>query len=310
MEVLKGELNSTSTYVHAQLTKDQLLVHHINTLTKINAKIDKCELPTFYWLPKLHKRPYKSRFISNSSHCSTTILSKHITSALTAVKDYVMKYSETAFSNSNVNYFWSIKNSSEVIEKLRLRNFQGSQVSSFDFSTLYTSLPHDLIKAKVLSLVNWCFYRSRESKSYLCTSLKAGFFSNKKYDSYRCWSCAELCEAFTFLMENIYVQFDGMVYQQIVGIPMGTNCAPLIADLFLYCYERDFMSDLQKSKRHDLIDMFNDASRYLDDIFTIDNPEFEKYIPDIYPAELQLNKANTSDKETSFLDLNIKSYWQ
>ena len=107
-------------------------------------------------------------------------------------------------------------------------------------------------------------------------------------------------------MENIYVQFDGMVYQQIVGIPMGTNCAPLIADLFLYCYERDFMSDLQKSKRHDLIDMFNDTSRYLDDIFTIDNPEFEKYIPDIYPAELQLNKANTSDKETSFLDLNIK----
>ena len=85
-----------------------------------------------------------------------------------------MKYSETAFSNSNVNYFWSIKNSSEVIEKLRLRNFQGSQVSSFDFSTLYTSLPHDLIKAKVLSLVNWCF--NRESKSYLCTSLKAGFF--------------------------------------------------------------------------------------------------------------------------------------
>ena len=107
-------------------------------------------------------------------------------------------------------------------------------------------------------------------------------------------------------MENIYVQFDGMVYQQIVGIPMGTNCAPLIADLFLYCYERDFMSDLQKSKRHDLIDMFNDTSRYLDDIFTIDNPEFEKYIPDIYPAELQLNKANTSYKETSFLDLNIK----
>ena len=86
---------------------------------------------------------------------------------------YNIKYSETAFSNSNVNYFWSIKNSSEVIEKLRLRNFRGSQVSSFDFSTSYTSLPHDLIKAKVLSLVNWCF--NRESKTYLCTSVKAGF---------------------------------------------------------------------------------------------------------------------------------------
>ena len=91
VEVLKGELNSTSTYAPAQLTKDQLLLHHINSLTKIDVKIDKCELPTFDWLPKLHKRPYKSRFISNSSHCSTTILSKHITSALTAVKDHVIK---------------------------------------------------------------------------------------------------------------------------------------------------------------------------------------------------------------------------
>ena len=186
VEVLKEELNITSTYVTAQLTKDNLLLRHIDTLTKSSIKIDKLDLPTFYWLPKLHKNPYKSRFISNSSHCSTTILSKHITSALTAVKEHVIKYSETAFSNSNVNYFWSIKNSSEVIEKLRLRNFQGSQVSSFDFSTLYTSLPHDLIKAKVLSLVKWSF--DRESKTYLCTSAKAGFFSNKKYDSYACWT--------------------------------------------------------------------------------------------------------------------------
>ena len=51
----------------------------------------------------------------------------------------------------------------------------------------------------------------------------------------KCWTCTEFSEAFTFLMENIYVQFDGLIYQQIVGIHMGTNCAPLIADLFLYC---------------------------------------------------------------------------
>ena len=68
-----------------------------------------------------------------------------------------------------------------------------------------------------------------------------------------------------------------------------------VIDILSFCHQR-----------HDLIDMFNDISRYLDDTFTIDNPEFEKYIPDIYPAELQLNKANTSDKEASFSDLNIK----
>ena len=62
---------------------------------------------------------------------------------------------------------------------------------------------------------------------------------------------------------------------------MGTNCAPIIEVLFLYCYERNFMSHLQKSQQYGLIDMFNDTSRYLYDIFTIYNPEFEKHIPDI-----------------------------
>ena len=68
-------------------------------------------------------------------------------------------------------------------------------------------------------------------------------------------------------MENIYVQFEDMIYQQIVGIPMGTNCAPLIADALLYCYERDFMSNLHKSKQFHLIDIFKDTSRYFDDIY-------------------------------------------
>ena len=106
----------------------------------------------------------------------------------------------------------------------------------------------------------------------------------------------------------VYVQFDGMLYQQVVGIPLVTNCTPLIAGLFLYCYEGYFMANLQKSKRFDLIGKVNDTSRYLDDI---------SYSPSIilnllsifptlfYPRELRLNKANISDKETSFLDLNI-----
>ena len=133
-------------YAPAELTKDNLLLWNIGSFTKSNIKIDKIDLTSFYWLLKLHKNLHKSSIISNSCHFSTNILSKHILSALTAVKDHVIKFTETAFSNSNVNYFWSIKNSSEVFENLRLQNFQVSQVSSFDFSTLYTRLPHDLIK--------------------------------------------------------------------------------------------------------------------------------------------------------------------
>ena len=102
------------------------------------------------------------------------------------------------------------------------------------------------------------------------------------------------------------MQFEGMVYQHILGIPMGTNYAPLKADSFLFCFKRDFMSNLNTSKQYDLIDMFNDTSRYLDDIFTIDNLEFDNNIPDIYPTKLHLKETNTSDKDTSLLDLNIK----
>ena len=68
------------------------------------------------------------------------------------------------------------------------------------------------------------------------------------------------------------------------------------------------MSNLQKSKRFDLIDKFNDTSRYLDDTFTIDNPAFAEHLPDIYPRELQLNKANASDKNI-FLGFKYQSYW-
>lgn len=86
---------------------------------------------------------------------------------------------------------------------------------------------------------------------------------------------------------------------------MGTNCAPLVADLFLFCYERDFMLSLHKNKDVNRIKAFNSTSRYLDDILNIDNPYFSTSYKDIYPKELQLNKANTSNTNTPFLDLDI-----
>ena len=85
---------------------------------------------------------------------------------------------------------------------MQMHNFQNSQVSSFDFSKLYTSLPHDLLKANMLLPVNWCF--NGEPKTYLCTSNKAGLLNNKKHDLYKYWACIELFETFTFPMKTIY----------------------------------------------------------------------------------------------------------
>ena len=78
---------------------------------------------------------------------------------------------------------------------------------------------------------------------------------------------------------------------------MGTNCAPLVADLFLMCYERDFMMSLSGA---DIIDAFNTTSRYLVDILNINNVYFDNIVSQRYPSELQLNKANISDTEVLF----------
>ena len=81
--------------------------------------------------------------------------------------------------------------------------------------------------------------------------------------------------------------------------------SPLVADLFLYCYERDFMDSLNHDNQADVIEAFNSTSRYLDDLLNIDNPYFEGMVNQIYPSELQLNKANISDTEAPFLDLHL-----
>ena len=90
----------------------------------------------------------------------------------------------------------------------------------------------------------------------------------------------------------------------LVSIPMGTDCAPLVADLFLFCYERDFMLSLSEDNQSGVIEAFNSTSRYLDDL-NIDNNFFDSMVKRIYPSELQLNKANVSDAEASFLDLHL-----
>ena len=201
---------------------------------------DHSKLPTLYWLPKLHKRPYKSRFIANSSACTTTELSILLTSCLTVIKNHVIKYCTTVYERNGKNLFCSIKNSGEILNKLKSRGFLASGLSTYDFSTLYTTLPHNLIKEKLTELIEQKF--NREGSLYLAclVMIKMPFFTSEQPKRYL-WSCQKMCDALHYLLDNISIRFGSKLYRQIVGIPMGTNCAPLVADLFLFCYERDFM---------------------------------------------------------------------
>ena len=112
------------------------------------------------------------------------------------------------------------------------------------------------------------------------------------------WSCQKMCDALHYLLNNIFIRFGSKLYRQIVGIPTGTNCAHLVANMFWFA-----MLSLSDNNQTDIIEAFN--SGYLDDLLNIDNPHFIQMLGQLYPTELQLNKANSSDTEAPFLDLSI-----
>ena len=144
------------------------------------------------------------------------------------------------YKTSNKNWFWSIKNSGEVLSKLKCRGFRATSLSSYDFSTLYTTLPHNLIKEKLLDLIEWTFKRALKNYGslYLACNVRKAFFTSSDRSRYTLWSC--VCDALSYLLDNIYIRFGTKLYRQIVRIPMGTNCAPLVAYLFFILLRKRF----------------------------------------------------------------------
>ena len=160
INTLKQELNGTKAYEETSKDEKSVVYSHLNEISNkfaVDVKERQDRLPTMYWLP--YKRPYKARFIAISSSCTTTELSKLFTSCLTAIKAKVIKYCETVYERSGKNIFWPIKNSGEVLSKLKDIGYQATSLSTYDFSTLYTTLPHNLIKKKLLDLIERTFYK-------------------------------------------------------------------------------------------------------------------------------------------------------
>ena len=113
INTLKQELNGTKAYEETSIDEKSVVYSHSNEIPNkfaVDVKELQDGLPTMYWLPKLHKRPYKARFNANSSSCRTTEISKLLTSCLTAIKAKVINYCETVYERSGKNMFCPIKN--------------------------------------------------------------------------------------------------------------------------------------------------------------------------------------------------------
>ena len=156
---INSRTNRNSTYVTQDRTVDDIIQTHATTLEDVfDIKLQQKEksLPQIYWIPKLHKTPYKARFIAGSSSCTTTRLSKLITECLKLVRTHCTAYCKTIRVRTGVNRMWIINNSLDVIRVLEEHQLSLNHVSTWDFSILYTSLPH----AQLKKATPWSFGKS------------------------------------------------------------------------------------------------------------------------------------------------------
>ena len=169
-----------SAHTSCQMSSKDIVNTH-DTFMKspgIELSDDEKRLPYLYWTPKLHKSPVKHRFIAGSSNCTTKQLSSLLTKILPVIKTGPEKYCSIKTSHTGVNNMWILKNSTNLLSSLSyLGVHRATSIQTFQFFTLYTSIPHDLLKSHMNSIINNAFKYKNGATRY--THIKVG--RNKSY---------------------------------------------------------------------------------------------------------------------------------
>ena len=132
--------------------------------------------------------------------------------------------------------------------------------------------------------------------AHILNSMSGEDFSNSvNSGGYKTYSANQIFEMVEFLIDNIFVKFKGHLFCQVIGTPMGTYCAPLLTDLFLYSYESDFLDNMIRRGHRKLARSFNLCFRHIDDLIVFNNKKFWEYVKDMYPSQLNVEKTNQSD---------------
>ena len=155
------------------------------------------------------------------------------------------------------------------------------------------------------ALINNAFKHKNGATRYTCIKVgrNGSYFTHGPLNGDNKYTANDICEMIEFLVDNRYVRFDGQLFRQMVGIPMGTNCASLLDDLFLYSYENEFLDELIKEGKRKLHRKFNLSYRHIDDLISFNNKRFKEFISDIYPKELTISETTESTSVISYLDL-------
>ena len=306
---LIGQESATYCQVHDQDIDSVVTQHCADLKNKFNITVptDMCSLPDIYWTPKLHKNPVKFRFIIASKSCSTKPLTKAVASVFSMFDKQIETYNKKAHYFSGVKSYWIISNRSPVLSNVQksINRKSAKCVSSFDFSTLYTKIPHDKLIDVLNSIIEFVFKGGTRNFISVSNFGKAYWMKGNKSYKHR-FTKESIAAAVQYIIKNCYFKLGNKLFRQVIGIPMGSDPSPFFANLFLYHYESSWLKKLRKSNNI-LARKFGSVFRYIDDLLALnDGKAFESCYNEIYPEELELTKENDNDQETNFLDLNIK----
>ena len=267
-------------------------------------------LPVTRGIERTFSRPFSETFrISKNEDFSGPYLENENEFLKNSFKT-VFRASKSCDRDQLVSAFQlTFKNSTSLLSSLdQLDVHTATSVQTYDFSTLYTSSPHNLLTSRITALIHNSFKRRNGSNRYThikITSGKGYFIDSMKPGGDNLYTADQMCRMVEFLIDNIFVKFGGCLFHQVIGIPIRTNCGPLLADLFLYSYESEFLDNMIRGGHRKLVRSFNLCYRYIDDLIVFNNKKFGDYVKEIYPSQLTVEKANTSDDLANYLDLTF-----
>ena len=303
---LENELSSTNTYTLSDKSENDIVKENVTFCKKYNIPVEDFVVPFMHMIPKFHKPTLDFRYIAAGTKCASKPLAKLLTGVFKLI-DNTLKFSDKfQFKFKDTSGYWIVKNKDEQVSVLDYLNNSNmaKSINSFDFKKLYTNIPHDKVIDKISDLIKRCFDDKKVKYINVSTNYKASWSDKTRLK----WSleCNDIIELFSFLINNIYVKFRGVIYRQIIGIPMGCDCAPQVADLFLYWYEHNYILEGVNAKSN-VVNYLKYASRYIDDLNTpnIDDNICKIICNDIYPDELDIIMTNQCNSNTTFLDLDI-----
>ena len=292
------------TYSFVAVSKQDIIsnaVKQIKVLFNIVVPKEDFCVPSIFWNPKLHKTPYKARFIAGARRCVTKGLAIKINKGLQVLKASFVRYCRTIYQRTGFNFNWSIDSSLQFLDRIKSLEIWSLQV--FDFTTLYTNLDLQDVEKSLFGLCDLLF--SSKNK-FICINFCKAFFSKKKYNGFHCFDIALLKKAINFILQNTFVSFGGFILKQTKGIPMGGNCSSPTADLYLSFQEFSFMKRLLKEKKFGLAKLLSNNNRYVDDVIILNYKRFGNKSHEIYPGDLLLERNGADDKNVCYLDVEIK----